>query len=307
MDTIALGDVEITRVVEWRGDIAPAQDIVPASTPELWRENASWLDPDFWDGDSGAYRAYMQTWVVRSEGRTILVDTGAGNDKERPYLPVLSRLDTPFLDSLAAAGVRPEDVDLVVNTHVHADHVGWNTVLADRAWVPTFPNATYLINRTDFDFWNPVNGTDRRAVAGGVPAHLGNQNMFEDSVLPVHRAGQALLWEDSHVIDRNLRLDVAAGHTPGSAVLTLRSGGDTAVFVGDVMHSPVQILDPGLHTCFDEDPARASATRRRILDWAADHRALVIPAHFPGHGAAEVDREGSGFAIRQWAPFSAAA
>lgn len=303
MQSIKLGDVEIIRVVEWQGDIAPATAIVPDAPEELWRDNASWLDPHFYDAASGNYRANMQTWVVRSDGMTILVDTGAGNDKERPYLPVLSRLKTGFLDDLAAVGVRPEDVDLVVNTHVHADHVGWNTVLEDRQWVPTFPNATYLINKTDFDFWNPVNGTDRRAVVGGIPAHLGNQNMFEDSVLPVQQAGQALLWEGSHVIDARLRLEVASGHTPGSAVLTLRSGDENAVFVGDMMHSPVQILDADLHTCFDEDPKEASATRRRVLEWAADHNALVIPAHFPGHGAAHVERDGSRFTIREWAPF----
>ncbi|MFE9775759.1 MBL fold metallo-hydrolase [Streptomyces sp. NPDC005931] len=302
--TITLGDVTITRIVEWEGDIAPALDVVPDSTPELWEENRSWLAPDFWDPETGLYRAHMQTWVVRSEGKTVLVDTGAGNDKERPYLPILSRLNTGFLDDLAQAGVRPEDVDYVINTHVHADHVGWNTVLADREWVPTFPNAKYLINKTDFDFWNPINGTDRKAVAFGLPAHLGNQNMFEDSVAPVHQAGQAVLWEDSYVIDANLRLDMASGHTPGSGIVTLRSGTDSAVFVGDVMHSPVQILDSDLHTCFDEEPKEASATRRRVLEWAADHNALILPAHFPGSGAAEVQRTGSRFEIKEWAAFS---
>lgn len=282
--TITLGDVSITRAVERAGDIAPAVDVVPGSSPELWEANRSWLAPDFWDPESGLYRAHMQTWVVRSEGMTILVDTGAGNDKDRPYLPFFSRLSTGLLDDLAQAGVRPEDVDYVINTHVHADHVEWNTVLVDRQWVPTFPNAKYLINNTVFQFWNPVNGTDRKAVAFGLPSHLGNQNLFEDSVAPVHQAGQAELWENSYVIDSNLRLERQAGHTPGSAVITLQSGTDSAVFVGDMMHGPVQT---STRTC---TPA---STRTR---------ALVLPAHFPGSGAARCGARAAGSRSRNGPP-----
>lgn len=301
---MSLGDVEVTRVVEWEGVIAPASAIVPESTPAQWEDNRSWLAPDFWDPETDSYRAAMNTWVLRSAGRTILVDTGIGNDKYRPYVPLLSYLDTDFLAEIAAVGVLPEDVDLVINTHVHCDHVGWNTRLSGRQWVPTFPNAKYLINKTDFDFWNPTNGHQPQAVVGGLTADLGNQNMFEDSVAPIYEAGQAVLWDESHVIDENLRLDVQAGHTPGSAVLTLKSGGEHAVFVGDLMHTPLQVLDADLHTCFDEDPRKASMTRRRVLEWAADNSALVLPAHFPGQGAVEVTRSGSNFAISSWASFN---
>jgi glyoxylase-like metal-dependent hydrolase (beta-lactamase superfamily II) len=132
----------------------------------------------------------------------------------------------------------------------------------------------------------------------------GNQNVFEDSVAPVHQAGQTLLWEISHRIDAGLRLDTAPGHTPGSCVLTLTSGTDRAVFVGDMLHNPVQILEPDTNSCFCEDPAGARATRRKVLGWAADNSALVIPAHLGGHGAAEVVRDGSKFAIKGWAPFA---
>lgn len=303
---MTFGHVEVARVVEWEGPIAPPGAIVPSSTPQLWQDNRSWLAPDFWDAVTDMFRAAMNTWVLRSAGRTILVDTGIGNGKYRPYFPALSYLETPFLEALAAVDVRPDDVDVVVNTHVHADHVGWNTRLSDREWVPTFPNAAYLINKTDFEFWNPLNGHRPRAVVAGLTADRGNQNMFEDSVAPVEQSGQAVLWDDSYVLDENLRLDVRAGHTPGSAVLTLKSGTDRAVFVGDMMHTPVQILDPDLHTCFDEDPRLAGTTRRRVLEWAADNSALVLPAHFPGEGAVEVTRSGSQFAIRSWASFNRA-
>ncbi|MBW8821145.1 MAG: MBL fold metallo-hydrolase, partial [Streptomyces sp.] len=239
----------------------------------------------------------IQTWLLRSEGRTILVDTGVGNHKERPYAPVWSHRETDFLANLARAGVQPEDVDIVINTHLHIDHVGWNTYLDGRSWVPTFPNATYLMPKDDFDFWNPENG--HQPLLG-----RGNQNVFEDSVAPVHQAGLTQLWENSHQIDANLRLDTAPGHTPGSSVLTLTSGADRAVFVGDMLHSPVQILEPDANSCFCEDPAGARATRRKVLGWAADNNALVIPAHLGGHGATEVVREGSTFAIKGWAPFT---
>lgn len=266
-------------------------------TQEEWEANADWLVPDFLDPVTHVVNAAIQTWVLRSGDRTILVDTGVGNHKERPYAPVWSRLDTDFLDNLARAGVQPEDVDLVVNTHLHVDHVGWNTRLEGRSWVPTFPHATYLIPKDDFDFWNPLNGHD--------PGRgRGNQNVFEDSVAPVYEAGQVLLWEDGHRIDRDLWLEPAPGHTPGSAVLKLDSGGDRAVFVGDLLHSPAQIVAPDANSCFCEDPAGARATRRRLLGWAADRNALLVPAHLGGHGAAEVAREGNRFAIREWAPFA---
>ena len=297
MREIVLGDVTVTRVMEYFGPVGMTPDaFFPESPDGAWQRNESWLTPDFVDADTHVCQSAIQTWLLRSEGRTILVDTGVGNHKERPYSPVWSRLTTDFLGNLARAGVRPEDVDLVINTHLHVDHVGWNTYLDDRAWVPTFPNATYLMPRPDFDFWNP---------AGGHEPNLGrgNQNVFEDSVAPVHAAGQALLWEDSHQIDANLRLDLAPGHTPGSSVLTLESGTDRALLVGDLLHTPLQIVEPDTNSCFCEHPAQARATRRRLLAWAADNNALVLPAHLGGHGGVQVERDGGRFAIKAWAPF----
>ncbi|MFE3140925.1 MBL fold metallo-hydrolase [Streptomyces scopuliridis] len=298
MERIELGNVTITRVWEYYGSVDMTPDtFFPESPKEVWDDGASWLTPHFLDSGTNIVNSAIQTWLLRSEGRTILIDTGVGNHKERPYAPVWSHLDTGFLANLARAGVEPEDVDIVVNTHLHIDHVGWNTYLDGRNWVPTFPNATYLMPKADFDFWNPDNG--HKPLLG-----RGNQNVFEDSVAPVHAAGQTLLWENSHRIDAGLRLEAAPGHTPGSSVLTLASGSDRAVFVGDLLHSPVQILEPDSNSCFCEDPAGARATRRKVLGWAADHNALLIPAHLGGHGAAEVVRDGSKFAIKGWAPFT---
>ncbi|WP_410586666.1 MBL fold metallo-hydrolase [Amycolatopsis sp. lyj-23] len=297
-EQITLGDVTVTRVKEYYGsvELTPSR-FFPDSPAGSWDEHRGWLAPDFWDPETDECRSAIQSWLLRSDGRTILVDTGVGNHKDRPYAPVWSRRDTGYLDNLAAAGVRPEDVDVVVNTHLHVDHVGWNTRLAGRDWVPTFPNATYLMTRRDFEFWDPAN--EHEPVLG-----RGNQNVFEDSVTPVHRAGLTHLWEGSYRIDRNLRLDLAPGHTPGSSVLRLDSGGDRALFVGDLVHAPLQIAEPETNSCFCEDPAEARATRHRLLGEAAESNALVFPAHFGGHGAAEVERQGTKFAIKAWAPFS---
>ncbi|MGV0836571.1 MBL fold metallo-hydrolase [Mycolicibacterium thermoresistibile] len=298
--TIEIGAVTVTRVMEWEGLFAPGTELVPDSDDQFWESERDLLAPDHWEPTNGMVRACLQTFVLQSEGRTILIDTGAGNHKERPYLPVFGHLETDFLDRLAAAGFRPEDIDIVINTHVHIDHVGWNTYLHDREWVPTFPNARYVFSKRDYEFWNPLNGHERHGA-------LVNQNMFEDSVLPIAQAGLADMWEgDTHRIDKNLTLELAPGHTPGLAVLKLESEGDRAVFVGDLLHSPVQILRPDWNSCFCEDPDRARASRRRVLSWAADHNALLVPAHLGGDHAVEVVRAGDDFAVKGWAAFRTA-
>jgi glyoxylase-like metal-dependent hydrolase (beta-lactamase superfamily II) len=299
--TIVLGDVSVTRVLEWTGPIRTVADMVPDSTPA----GRAALSPPFRDPADDAYRCAIQTWVLRSEGRTILVDTGAGNDRDRPQIPTFDHLQTPFLENLARAGVRPEDVDVVVNTHVHYDHVGWNTRSDDGAWVPTFPRATYVIPRVDHDYFDPVNEYRRPTPVTDADRlrRRGSHLVFGDSVRPVVQAGLATLWEDRYVIDRNLTLEPAPGHTPGSSVLRLRSKGDRAVFVGDILHSPVQIAEPDANSCFCEDAGAARATRRRLLAEAAEERTLVVPAHFPGHGAAEVRARGAGYEVRRWAGF----
>ncbi|MGY0024799.1 MBL fold metallo-hydrolase [Streptomyces sp. YJ-C3] len=295
MDTdferITLGDVEIVKVVEVRGPFGAPADLFPG-IEATWHAHEKWLAPDFQDPDSGAVLAAVQAWVLRSGGRTVVVDPGAGNGRERPGTPHFSGLDTDFLDRLARAGVRPEDVDVVVNTHVHADHVGWNTRDEGGSWVPTFPNATYLVPRADHDYFGPA-GAARTA-------HDNHRFLFADSVAPVVEAGQAVLWEGSHRIDSRLVLEPAPGHTPGSSVLRLASGTDRAVFVGDLLHSPAQFLAPTCSSAMCVDRPASAASRVRVLQRAADEHELVIPAHFPGPGAAEIRRQGSGFGVSRW-------
>ncbi|GAB7051251.1 MBL fold metallo-hydrolase [Catenuloplanes indicus] len=287
MQKFLLGDVEVCRVVEWHGAFGATDVLFPSIPQQLWQRHRSWLAPDFVNADTGEWQTTVQTWMLRSAGRTVLIDTGLGQG-------------TVLLDGLAAAGVRPQDVDLVINTHLHSDHVGGNTRPAGGGWVPAFPNARYLIHEADFEYWNPVNGHVPRSPFHSVPDVAA---MFEHSVLPVHRAGQVVLWGgDSYRIDDDLVLEPAPGHTPGSAVVRLESGTDRALFVGDMIHSPLQMIEPDHEICVSEDQAEAVRSRRRVLERAAATNSLVVPAHFGGAGAAEVVRSGDTFAIKGWAP-----
>jgi len=293
-----LGNVEVLRVVEWQGAFAPARDIVPQSGAALWKDNEEWLAPDHWEPESDRLVAALQTWVLRSGGRTVLVDTAVGNGRERPGSPQFHHWQGDFLGALARAGVRPQDVDLVVNTHIHADHVGWNTTGGEEPggeWVPTFPNAQYLVPARDDAYFGPANG-----YGGGI--HEDDRLTYQDSIAPIHRSGQVVLWDGTHRIDENLTLEPAPGHTPGSSVLRVDAGGRRVVFAGDLLHSPVQILAPHCNSCFCLDPEQAAASRHRILARAADEHELVIPAHFGGTGAVEVRREGDAFAPGSWVP-----
>ena len=292
VDTIELGEVSVTRVAHVAHYALPSSRFFPGTDRSLWDAQRSWLAPEHWDAVSDGVRVVLQSWVLRSAGRTVLIDTGLPAAPTRPGAPSGGRLP----EALAAAGIDPASVDVVVCTHLHADHIGGNTrVDGDGERVPMFPRARYLFSRPDIEFFDPRTG-------GEGPGDLAND--FDQSVAPVLRSGQATVWDGSYRIDENLRLDLAPGHTPGLAMLSLASGTDRAVFVGDLLHSPVQVLEPGVSSCFCHDPAEAARTRRRVLERAADQRALVVPAHFGGPGAVEVGRDGARFTIRRWAGFS---
>jgi glyoxylase-like metal-dependent hydrolase (beta-lactamase superfamily II) len=296
MNELKLGDVTVTRIEEMHGPVMPASQFFPDIPAGAWEQYRGMLVPDHLDADDTMVRAAFQTWLLRSEGRTILIDTGIGNDKTRPGAPFWDHLHLDYLANLAAAGVQPEDVDLVVNTHLHVDHVGGNTRLADGSWMPTFPNATYLMPKADFEFFNPANNPQ---IAGTV-----NDGAFEDSIAPLHAAGQVQLWEEDLRIDANLRLEAAPGHTHGHGVVKLASGTDQALFAGDIVHTPLQLRYPDHSSCFCQDPVQAGATRRRLLGWAADEGVLVLPAHFSGHSALEIRDHGDAFEIKGWAPLT---
>lgn len=299
-DELVFGEVTVSRVVESVGSIGmtPSQ-FFPGTDPSAWVGHESELRPFFLEADGATTmestsRVAMQTWILRSGGRTILVDAAVGNDKDRPDVPSWSHLQTAYLERLAAVGVTPESVDVVVNTHLHADHVGWNTRLVDGAWEPTFPNAEYLLPADDLAFWDPANA---RTTVMGPGAH----GVWADSIAPVLAAGQVTAWSGSHQIDEALTLEAAPGHTPGASILRLVSGTHEVLFVGDTLHSPAQVQDVHTSSCFDEDTAQAHRTRDLLFTEAADKGLLLFPAHFGGHGGFRVEKTGEGFRIVDWA------
>ncbi len=284
-DRIRLGKAVVTRVVEWEFDVGAA--LCANTPPEAWQENAELLVPTFFNPETQRWRVVMQSWVIEVDGLTVVVDTGVGNDRERPHIPTLSHLSTDFLDALRRAGTEPDDVDVVINTHIHTDHVGWNTRLVDGSWVPTFPNARYVIPAADYRFFGP----------DGPGSTDGMRNVFDDSVIPVE--DQMELWSDDLNLSESLRLRPAAGHTPGSSVLWLDAG-TPAVFVGDLTHCPIQIPRPHDPCGFDVDAAAAAVTRHRVFTEAARARAMVIPAHYPGPGGATIVARGDRFEVDDW-------
>lgn len=285
-DRTRLGNAVLTRVLET--SFEPGVDMFGDTPDAAWSENADLLVPTFLNPDTRRWRVAIQTWVIDVDGLRVLVDTGVGNGRQRP-IPVLNNLDTGFLDALTAAGVTPDSVDVVLNTHLHTDHVGWNTTASDDGWVPTFPNARYLLPEADFRHFGPDGaGCDDAA-----------RVVFDDSVAPVYEAGQVELFGGEQQLSESVWLRPAAGHTPGSSVLWLDAG-RPAVFVGDLTHCPIQIPRPSDPCAFDVDAAAATATRKRVFTEAARRRAAVIPAHYPGHGGATLVARGDAFQVDDW-------
>ena len=294
IDTFSVGRARVTRVEEWRGTFLTPQILFAGFDAVAYAATRGAIGEQYLDPATDAINARLQSWVVEHEGQTVLIDTGAGNDKERPGLPVFGQLQTPFLERLATAGFGVEDIDLVICTHLHVDHVGWNTRLLQGKWLPTFPRAGYVFPAADAIYWDPRN-------ADRYPPHVGaavNAGFFEDSVQPILDAGRAHLVEGAVEVGPGLRLDPAPGHTPGSTTITLSSGGETAIFCGDVVHHPLQILNPDWNSIFCEDAEQARTSRRRVLARAADSGARLVPAHFAGEHTVRVERTASGFRPR---------
>ena len=299
MKRVRLGRASVTRVVEFQFELGTG---FFAKTPASgWRDHADLLVPDFFDPDTDQWRIAVQSWVIEVDGLTVVVDTGVGNDRQRPQTPALDHLNTGFLSALQSAGVDRNAVDVVVNTHIHSDHVGWNTLLDNGTWVPTFPNARYVAPAADYRHFAPDGPAARQSPRTEQEAtqQRGDQLVFADSVLPVAEAGQLIRWSDDYQISESLRLRPAPGHTPGSSVLWLDAG-QSAVFVGDLTHSPLQLCRPADPCAFDMDAGAAAATRRRIFTEAAAAAAAVIPAHYPGRGGATIRAVADRFEVDEW-------
>ncbi len=284
MKNLSIGGVGISTVVESLRVPMSFAEFLPqlAAAPEVLEATRSWLEPRFADLAQGVGFLDFHTYVVRTPQHTILVDTCIGDDKERGGHKFFHKLRTPWLRNLKAAGVAPEQVDFVLCTHMHADHVGWNTRLVDGRWVPTFPRARYLFARTEYEH-------RRRNWEAAAGAGYG---AFDDSILPVVESGQAVIVEDGHELDGCLRLEPAPGHTPGNVVIHLQSRGERGVFAGDVLHHPIQVAYPEWSSIFCEDRAQSARTRQQFVRTHADTGTLVIPAHFPAPTVGRIRSQG---------------
>jgi glyoxylase-like metal-dependent hydrolase (beta-lactamase superfamily II) len=285
------GDVSVTRVVE-RSVAVPLRQVLPMGDPSELA--AEWLRPDYVDASDRLLMS-MQLFLVEADGLRIVIDPGYGNDKERPLNPSGHRLQTAMPTDLVRAGFPPESVDLVVCTHLHVDHVGWNTTLRDGQWVPTFPNARYIFTAADNAYWSNL-------TPAGPPSLDHTQvQVYADSVRPVIAAGLAELVPMDHVISPNIRLVPTPGHTPGHAVVEVGSGDERARFLGDLLHHPVQLnhLDWG-HA--DVDPDEALRSRLAIIEEAASQGTALIGAHWYGRSAGTVAGLAGGYRLRPVAP-----
>ena len=279
---LSLGDITVHRIVELEGPFLPALYVFPTLTAESLDENRHWLAPTALDPD-GRLVVSFQSYIVRTPHHTVLVDSCIGNDKARPMLAEWNlKRDETFMRALADAGFGVADIDFVICTHLHVDHVGWNTRLQDGRWVPTFPKARYLFSEGEFGYW-----TEQHAKAP-VP-------FFGDSVLPVMEAKRAELVRDDHALDDHVRLLPTPGHTPHHVSVCFGRHRDDAVMTGDVMHSPLQARYPELSPRFDVDIDAAAKTRRRFLERYCDTRTLCCTAHFPTPSIGRITRWGEGF------------
>ena len=276
-----IGDVTITRIVEIEAT-GGSRFILPDATPEAVRTHR-WLHPHFMD-DTGRLRMSVHALVIDTPTRRIVVDTCIGNDKERS-IPAWSGLHGPFLDDLAAAGCPTDSVDVVVCTHLHVDHVGWNTTLVGGRWTPTFPRARYLIGRTELEYWRSRQENDDHGRA------------FVDSVEPVFDAGLVDLVDVDHRICEEVDLVPTLGHTAGHVSVRIASQGEDALITGDFLHHPCQMARVDWCSTADYDTERAIRTRRDVLAQLAGTRTLLIGTHFATPAAGRVVREGDAFRL----------
>ena len=274
---ITLGRLRISIVVERAGPTRPTW-LLPAAVPEMVERHRGWLAPHFLD-DKGRLLQSIHTFVVQLPGLTALVDTCVGNDKDRGGRAPFHMMHTSFLEDLASAGFPPESIDVVVCTHLHVDHVGWNTRLDGGRWVPTFPRARHLFARREWEHWSAETGDDTRRI-------------MADSVKPVLDAGLADLVEMDHRISDEIWLEPTPGHTPGHVSMRLRSEGQDAVITGDLMHHPIQMAEPQWETSFDSDAEAAKKTRRAFCERYAGTPVTVLGTHFHHPTAGHIVRHG---------------
>jgi len=270
-----IGSVKIIRLIETEDTSMAAEFMVPDATPENVLA-IDWLKPHFIT-DEGELISSIFSLLVESQGKRIVIDTCLGNDKPRA-VPQWNMRQSNFLHRMAAVGFPRESVDYVVCTHLHPDHVGWNTLLDGDEWVPTFPNARYLFSKADWDWLENAPVTPLGDYAG-------------DSVKPVFSAGLADVYTPDFAVTDEVTLVSTPGHSPGHISVSIKSGGEAAFVTGDVMHHPCQIAHPDWRSPFDFDGGAAEATRCDVLRDQAAAESLVIGSHFATPAAGRIVRD----------------
>ena len=290
MKPIELGRMRVHKVHEMDSPV-PLLSQLPGTTADDMKRLLGWYDqPDEVNADpETSFMTFsVHSWVIELDGQTILIDTCCGNHKDRELLPEVHRLDTDYLGNLRRAGFAPEDIDMVMCTHLHFDHVGWNTRLDNGKWVPTFPNARYVFGRRDFEYFK----TD----PDGEALH---NAAFVDSIVPVMEAGRGEVVDEDFVAYREIGdgvwLEPAFGHSPGCCTVNAQAGGAPGVFWGDVIHHPVQLIRHDLPFAFDTDGAAACKVRKATMERLAGTDTLCFPAHFRRTSAGHVKRDGDAF------------
>ena len=285
MKTWKVGGVEITRLVEvwkWEDDIWM---VLEGAKPSIVLTQP-WLLPDH-ATPQGRMFINFQAFVLKAGKRWIMIDTCVGADREREF-PVFTHMQTTFLEDLASIGITPADIDTVLCTHLHFDHVGWNTRLVDGRWEPTFPRARYLFSRKEYDHWMMLRET------GGYQA----VNHLRDSIDPVVAAGLVDYVAHDHQISDEVRLLPTPGHTPDHVSVYISSQGEQAVITGDLMHHPIQLAMPAHAATFDMDKSTGSKTRVEFVRRFQEKPVLIIGSHFADPGAGYIVRHGDAWKLK---------
>jgi glyoxylase-like metal-dependent hydrolase (beta-lactamase superfamily II) len=277
MNNWHVGNVKITRVIEMQVS-GGSKFILPDATRDAVQE-IDWLTPHFAEPD-GRLIMSIHALIIEAGDRRIMVDTCLGNDKERG-IPGWNMRHGPFLEDISTAGYPRESIDTVLCTHLHVDHVGWNTMWVDEKWVPTFPNARYLFGRTEWDHWSQEQNSQARG-----------EDIIGDSVQPIVDANLADLVDSDHKITDEIWLEPTPGHTPGHVSVRISSQGEDALITGDFMHHPCQMARPDWRSSADYDGEWAENTRNGLLEQYADQPVLVIGTHFATPTAGHILRDG---------------
>ena len=290
MVEVKLGAGMAVRIEESYEPNFDAKAFFPDWDPAVVDRHRDWLVPAHYDEASAFLKLSVHSWLLKIGGKAVLIDTCVGNHKSRPHRPKWHLMETGYLERLKAAGVEPDQIDMVMCTHLHVDHVGWNTRLENGRWVPTFRNAKYVFSRTDYDHYLKLDGDPATG-----PVNAGS---FRDSVLPVVEAGLTQMIDGAAQLDENLSVEPAPGHTPGTIAIKFESRGEKALFCGDILHHALQVYHPDWNSFACADGVGARKSRRAALEHCAGSGARLMPCHFGAPFSCHIDHKDDGFVPR---------